>query len=102
MELNFAKIVKILICIGTTDFNFCKKIVSRETEPKYILSRIQLKQFDILSGFSLVFSTTSKGPFQISKAHLQLQAAGHSQLCHFLKHTVHRAYQKFSIEKFIM
>ena len=53
-------------------------------------------------GFSLVFSTTGKGPFQTSKAHLQLQVAGHSQLCHFLKHTVHRAYQKFSIEKFIM
>ena len=28
--------------------------------------------------------------------------AGHSQLCHFLKHTVHCAYQKFAIEKFIM
>ena len=53
-------------------------------------------------GFSLVFSTTGKGPFQTSKAHLQLQAAGHSQLCYFLKHTVHHAYQKFSIEKFIM
>ena len=51
------------------------------------------------AGFSLVFSTTGKGPFQTSKAHLKLQAAGHSQLCHFLKHTVHRAYQKFSIEK---
>ena len=45
---------------------------------------------------------TGKGPFQTSKAHLQLHAADHSQLCHFLKHTVHRAYQKFSIEKFIM
>ena len=54
------------------------------------------------SGFSLVFSTTDNGPFQTSKAHLQLQAAGHSQLCHFLKHTVHHAYQKFSIEKLIM
>ena len=53
-------------------------------------------------GFSLVFSTTGKGPFQTGKAHLLLQAADHSQLCHFLKHTVHRAYQKFSIKKFIM
>ena len=34
-----------------------------------------------ITGFSLVFSTTGKGPFQTSKAHLQLQAAGHSQLC---------------------
>ena len=53
-------------------------------------------------GFSPVFSTAGKGPFQTGKAHLQLQAAGHSQLCHFLKYTVHRADQKFSIEKFIM
>ena len=52
-----------------------------------------------MAGFSLVFSTTGKGPFQTSKAHFQLQAAGHSQLRHFLKHTVHRVYQKFSIEK---
>ena len=58
--------------------------------------------YDPEAGFSLVFSTTGKRPFQTSKAHLQHQAAGHSQLCHFLKHTVHRAYQKFSIEKFIM
>ena len=55
-----------------------------------------------MAGFSLVFSTTGKGPFQTSNAHLQLQAASHSQLRHFLKHTVHRVYQKFSIEKFIM
>ena len=54
------------------------------------------------AGFSLVFNTAGKGPFQTSKAHLQLQAAGHAQLCHFLEHTVHRAYQKFSIKKFIM
>ena len=38
----------------------------------------------------------------IAKEHLQLQVAGHSQLCHFLKRTVHQAYQKFFIEKFIM
>ena len=66
-----------------------------------VLHEIRLRSL-ISTGFSLVFSTIGKGPFQISKAHLQLQAAGHSQLCHFLKHTVHRAYQKFSIEKFIM
>ena len=65
-----------------------------------VFKEIALSQY--VPGFSLVFSTTGKGPFQTGKAHLQLQAAGHSQLCHFLKHTVHRAYQKFSIEKFIM
>ena len=38
----------------------------------------------------------------IARAHLQLQGDGHSQLCHFLKLTVHCANQKFVIEKFIM
>ena len=45
------------------------------------------------------FSTTGKGPFQTGKAHLQLQAAGHSQLCHFLKYTVrlHRTSRRSKI-----
>ena len=96
---------------------FCDRILCRDPQQHEIYLFIWLKMQNasdsnviylclfskrLSSGFSLVFSTTDNGPFQTSKAHLQLQAAGHSQLCHFLKHTVHRAYQKFSIEKFIM
>ena len=96
---------------------FCDRILYRNSQQHEIYLFIWLKKQNasdsnviylclfskrLSSGFSLVFSTTDNGPFQTSKAHLQLQAVGHSQLCHFLKHTVHRAYQKFSIEKFIM